>query len=53
MCKVLPPLTYPVVCKIVQDQSRTEGTSRVDATAGVADLQSATKRQHERECAVW
>lgn len=41
MRKVIPPpLTYPVVCKIVHDQSRAEGASRVDATACVADLQS-------------
>lgn len=41
MRKVLvcfPPLTHPVVFKIVQDQSWTERTSGVDAAACKADL---------------
>lgn len=35
---MLPSLTYPVVFKIVQDQSWAKGASGIDATARVADL---------------
>ena len=41
-------LTHPVVGEIVQNQSRAEGASRIDAAACIADLKSARKTLDER-----